>query len=145
MEKTPDQNIEDISNKILLTAYNQYRKNIDRVIQYNKEHPDKCRVRQKRNYQNTKNTNPEKYKEMLEKKRLNYINKKEAQKSTSPSHGCTDRPKDPADEESHLRERHPAIVDPHYCGYRVLLCRLLRTHWQGSKHDAWQKQSQNQN
>ena len=48
MEKTPDQNIEDISNKILLTAYNQYRKNIDRVIQYNK----KCRVRQKRNYQN---------------------------------------------------------------------------------------------
>jgi hypothetical protein len=80
MEKVPEQKIEDISNKILLTAYNQYRKNIDRVIQYNKEHPDKCRVRQKRNYQNTKNTNPEKYKEMLEKKRLNYINKKEAQK-----------------------------------------------------------------
>ena len=80
MEKVPEQKIEDISNKILLTAYNQYRKNIDRVIQYNKEHPDKCRVRQKKNYQNTKNTDPEKYKEMLEKKRLYYLNKKEAQK-----------------------------------------------------------------
>ena len=80
MEKVPEQKIEDISNKILLTAYTQYRKNIDRVIQYNKEHPDKCRVRQKKNYQNTKNTDPEKYKEMLEKKRLYYLNKKESQK-----------------------------------------------------------------
>jgi len=76
MENTNEIKIESIDNEILITAYKQYRKNIDRVIQYNKENPDKCRNRQNKNYKKTKESDPVKYKEMLERKRLYYINKK---------------------------------------------------------------------
>jgi len=62
-------------------AVRQYIKNKERVIKYNKEHPEKCRVRQKKNYDKMKLEEPEKYKAMLEKKRLNYQAKKIIQKS----------------------------------------------------------------
>ena len=62
-------------------AVRQYIKNKERVIKYNKEHPEKCRVRQKKNYDKMKLEEPEKYKAMLEKKRLNYHAKKIIQKS----------------------------------------------------------------
>ena len=57
-------------------ALTQYFKNIDRVKKYNKEHPDKCRVRQKRNYDKMKIEHPEKYNDMLLKKKQYYLLKK---------------------------------------------------------------------
>ena len=62
-------------------AVRQYLKNKERVIKYNKEHPEKCRVRQKKNYDKMKLEEPEKFKAMLERKRLNYQAKKLIQKS----------------------------------------------------------------
>ena len=62
-------------------AVRQYIKNKERVIKYNKEHPEKSRIRQKKNYDKMKLEEPDKHKAMLEKKRLNYQAKKIIQKS----------------------------------------------------------------
>ena len=57
-------------------AVRQYIKIKERVIKYNKEHPEKCRVRQKKNYDKMKLEEPEKYKAMLEKKTFKLSSKK---------------------------------------------------------------------
>ena len=57
-------------------AISQYLKNKERSLKYNKEHPEKCRIRQKRNYDKTKIESPEKYQAMLLKKKQNYLEKK---------------------------------------------------------------------
>ena len=71
-------NMENINIEV---AVRQYLKNKERVIKYNKEHPEKCRIRQKKYYDKMKSEEPDKYKAMLEKKRLNYQAKKIIQKS----------------------------------------------------------------
>jgi len=73
-------------NKVITKEKNKqyYEDNKDqlkeRTIKYNKEHPEKCRVRQKKNYDKMKLEEPEKYKAMLERKRLNSQAKKITQK-----------------------------------------------------------------
>ncbi len=57
-------------------AIRQYLKNKQRVIDYNKAHPDKCRERQLRNYHKTKEQNPEKHAAMLAQKKIKYQEKK---------------------------------------------------------------------
>jgi hypothetical protein len=71
----------DSEKKNIEIALRQYIKNKERVIKYNKEHPEKCRVRQKKNYDKIKLEEPEKYKAMLERKRLNYQAKNLTQKT----------------------------------------------------------------
>ena len=44
----------DSEKKNIEVALRQYMKNKERVLKYNKEHPEKCRVRQKRNYDKMK-------------------------------------------------------------------------------------------
>jgi hypothetical protein len=61
-------------------AISQYLKNKERSLQYNKEHPEKCRERQLRNYHKTKTENPEKHQAMLDRKKAKYLQKKLAQK-----------------------------------------------------------------
>lgn len=57
-------------------AVRQYLKNKERVIEYNKANPEKCRERQQRNYHKTKEQNPEKHLAMLARKKLKYQEKK---------------------------------------------------------------------
>jgi hypothetical protein len=49
-----------------------YEKHLKRVSDYQKDHPDKCREKCKRYNDKLKTENPEKYNEMLEKKRSYY-------------------------------------------------------------------------
>jgi hypothetical protein len=49
-----------------------YEKHLKRVSDYQKDHPDKCREKCKRYNDKLKSENPEKYNEMLEKKRAYY-------------------------------------------------------------------------
>ena len=76
METIKENKIEEVNDKILLTAYNQYRKNIERVIKYNKANPEKCRERQARSYNKIKETDPDRYQKMLDRKKVYYANKK---------------------------------------------------------------------
>ena len=64
MDNSPEKNIN------IDAAIRQYRKNKERALQYNKDHPEKCRIRQKRNYDKTKIESPEKYQAMLLKKNI---------------------------------------------------------------------------
>ena len=59
-------------------AVAQYLKNKSRVQKYNKDHPDKLKVWQKTYYDNMKLNHPEKYQEMLNKKREKYLLKKQS-------------------------------------------------------------------
>ena len=61
-------------------AVNQYIKQKKRVIEYNKQHPEKLKVWQKTYYTNIK-ANPVKYKAMLDKKREQYKMKKSLNKA----------------------------------------------------------------
>jgi hypothetical protein len=54
-----------------------YQKIKDRAAKYNKEHPEKARDNSKKNYDKMKLEGGEKYQEMLERKRNNYIKNKE--------------------------------------------------------------------
>jgi hypothetical protein len=64
-----------------------YEKHLKRVSDYQKANPTKCREKCKRYNDKLKTDNPEKYAEMLEKKRQYYIHvrkpKMEAQKSNT--------------------------------------------------------------
>ena len=57
-------------------AIKQYLKHKTRSLQYGKNHPEKCRERSKRFYDNVKKNEPEKYKAMLARKREKYKAKK---------------------------------------------------------------------
>ena len=57
-------------------AIKQYLKHKTRSLQYGKNHPEKCRERSKRFYDNVKKNEPEKYKAMLARKREKYNAKK---------------------------------------------------------------------
>ena len=57
-------------------AINQYKKHLEAVKKYQKDHPDKMSEKAKRYYENKKLSNPEAYKLMLEKKKEQYKNKK---------------------------------------------------------------------
>ena len=57
-------------------AISQYLKNKQRVIEYNRLNPEKCRERQHRNYHKTKVENPEKHLAMLARKKIKYQEKK---------------------------------------------------------------------
>ena len=59
-----------------------YQKIKDRAAKYNKEHPEKARDNSKKNYDKMKLEGGAKYQEMLEKKRQNYIKKKEIKKNS---------------------------------------------------------------
>jgi hypothetical protein len=54
-----------------------YQKIKDRAAKYNKEHPEKARDNSKKNYDKMKLEGGDKYKAMLERKRINYMKKKE--------------------------------------------------------------------
>ena len=74
-------NNENESEKVNVTvAINQYIKQKKRVIAYNKQHPEKLKVWQKTYYSNIK-SDPVKYKEMLDKKREQYLLKKSKNKA----------------------------------------------------------------
>jgi len=64
-----------------------YEKHLKRVSDYQKANPTKCREKCKRYNDKLKTSDPEKYAEMLEKKRQYYLNvrkpKLEAQKSNT--------------------------------------------------------------
>jgi hypothetical protein len=57
-----------------------YQKIKDRAAKYNKEHPEKARDNSKKNYDKMKLEGGDKYKAMLERKRINYMKKKETLK-----------------------------------------------------------------
>ena len=59
-------------------AVAQYIKSKNRVLKYNKEHPEKLKVWQKTYYDNLKLNHPEKYQQMLDKKREKYLLKKQS-------------------------------------------------------------------
>jgi hypothetical protein len=57
-------------------AINQYKKHLEAVKRYQKENPDKMSIKAKRYYENKKTSNPEAYKQMLDKKKEQYKNRK---------------------------------------------------------------------
>ena len=65
----------EYQNINLDVAIRQYQKNKQRVIEYNKANPEKCRERQQRNYHKTKEQNPEKHLAMLARKKIKYQEK----------------------------------------------------------------------
>ena len=54
------------------TAINQYKRHLEAVKKYQKENPEKMSIKAKKHYQNYKNSNPEAYKQMLEKMKEQY-------------------------------------------------------------------------
>lgn len=72
-------NLSNVDEDKLKLAYMQYCKNLNRVKQYNKENPDKCKIRQNRYYHKLKEENPDKHIEMLKRKKEYYQNKKAMQ------------------------------------------------------------------
>ena len=54
-----------------------YQKIKDRAAKYNKENPEKARDNSKKNYNKMKLEGGDKYTAMLERKRINYMKKKE--------------------------------------------------------------------
>jgi hypothetical protein len=59
-----------------------YQKIKDRAAKYNKDHPEKARDNSKKNYDKMKLEGGTKYKEMLAKKKQNYINNKLLKKNS---------------------------------------------------------------
>ena len=57
------------SNQNKVTAYNKQRL---RMINYQKANPEKCREKSNKYYSNIKETNPDKYNEMKERKKQYY-------------------------------------------------------------------------
>ena len=77
MDNSPEKNIN------IDAAIRQYRKNKERALQYNKDHPEKCRIRLKWNYDKTKIESPEKYQAMLLKNKQKLSRKKVSQNKNS--------------------------------------------------------------
>ena len=78
------QSDETNENIIINKAINQYKKHLYDVSSYQKNNKEKISIKNRRNYMRIKEDNPEKYKAMLEMKKIKYQQRKEL-KQNSPN------------------------------------------------------------
>ena len=70
------ENIENIDNINIQSATKTYIRQREAIKRWNTKNPDKQKAYSKTNYNKIKNSDPEKYRSMLQSKKANYEEKK---------------------------------------------------------------------